>query len=154
MSNSPIFSALNYRRLFLSLIAILTLTLTLIFGNIHPLTAQTNQQHNSNINPPTVPVVLASRFQIKPEKRELFLDVATKALKPSRAEPGNISYGFYEDPNVPNSFIYFEEWKSREALAEHLQQPYAKAVVDNFPNLVQGSVDFKIYDIKSLTNSL
>ena len=121
-------------------------TITLILGKTYSLQAQTN--------PPTVPVVVASRFELKPEKREFFLDIATKAIAPSRAEPGNISYSFYEDPNVPNFFIYFEEWKSHKALKEHLQQPYTKAVVDNFPDLVQGDVDVKVYDIKAFSTTL
>lgn len=143
---------LNHRSLFSILMAV-ALGITLILGTSHQLKAQPNQGQSST-DQPIVPVVVASRFQIKPEKREFFLNVATKAIEPSRAEPGNISYSFYEDPNVPNSFIYFEEWKSRKALAEHLKQPYAKAVVDNFPNLVKGQVDFKVYDIKSLTTKL
>lgn len=136
---------LKSRDYFLIVITV-AFSITLIFGKTHSLQAQTNS--------PTVPVVVASRFELKPEKREFFLDVATKAIEPSRAEPGNISYSFYEDPNVPNSFIYFEEWKSHEALKEHLQQPYTKAVVGNFSDLVQGEVDVKVYDIKALTTKL
>lgn len=146
-------SKLKHSKFFLILMGVV-LSLTLILGKSPLLNAQPDQGQIDNSNQPSVPVLVASRFEIKPEKREVFLDVATKALESSRSEPGNISYGFYEDPNVRNSFIYFEEWKSREALAQHLKQPYAKAVVDNFPDFVKGTVDFKVYDIKSLTTKL
>lgn len=137
-------SKLKHSKFFLTLMGVV-LSITLILGKSPLLNARPDQEQI---------VVVASRFEIKPEKREVFLDVATKALESSCSEPGNITYGFYEDPNVRNSFIYFEEWKSREALAQHLKQPYAKAVVDNFPDFVKGTVDFKVYDIKSLTTKL
>jgi quinol monooxygenase YgiN len=101
-----------------------------------------------------VPLVLAGRYKIKPEKRERFLALAKAGLEPTRQEPGNISYNFYEDPNLPNSFIYFEEWQSREALAQHLQQPYITPLLNEFSELVDGKADVRVYDIKSLTYGL
>ena len=102
----------------------------------------------------SVPVVLAARFKIKPEKRELFLQLATATLEPTRAEAGSISYSFYEEANVPNSFIYFEEWKSREALAKHLEKSYVKNLVDKFPEMLDGELDVKVYDVDRLTKGL
>lgn len=101
-----------------------------------------------------VPVVLASRFKVKPEKRETFLKLATAALEPTRAEAGVISYSFYEEANAKNSFIYFEEWKSRAALEQHLNAPYVTRLLENFPNLLDGEANIKVYDIKSLSHGL
>jgi quinol monooxygenase YgiN len=101
-----------------------------------------------------VPVVLAGRYKIKPDRRERFLALANAGLEPTRQESGNISYNFYEDPNLPNSFIYFEEWKSREALAQHLKQPYITPLLNEFSELVDGKADVRVYDIQSLTYGL
>ena len=101
-----------------------------------------------------VPVVLAARFKIKPEKRNLFLQLAKATLEPTRAEKGVISYSFYEESSVPNSFIYFEEWKSREALAEHLKTPYTQRLIQQFPDMLDGEPNIRVYDIKSLTYGL
>ncbi|BAQ64219.1 hypothetical protein GM3709_984 [Geminocystis sp. NIES-3709] len=99
-------------------------------------------------------IVLAGRYKIKPEKRDRFLELAIIGLEPTRQEAGNISYAFYEEVGVPNSFIYFEEWQSREALMAHLQQPYITPLLEEFGDLVEGSADVKIYDIKSYTEGL
>ncbi len=104
--------------------------------------------------PVDVPVVLAARFKIKPGKRNLFLQLAKATLEPTRVEKGSISYSFYEESSVPNSFIYFEEWKSREALAEHLKTPYTQRLLKQFPNMLDGEPNIRVYDIKSLTYGL
>jgi quinol monooxygenase YgiN len=101
-----------------------------------------------------VPIVLAGRYKIKPEKRERFLQLANSGLEPSREESGNISYSFYEEAGTPNSFIYFEEWKSREALAEHLKQPYITPLIAEFSELVDGDANVRVYDIDRLTYGL
>lgn len=101
-----------------------------------------------------VPVVLAARFKIKPEKRELFLELATATLEPTRAEEGAISYSFYEESSAPNSFIYFEEWESRDALAKHLKTPYTQRLLDNFADMLDGEANIRVYDIKSMTYGL
>ena len=94
-----------------------------------------------------VPLVLGARFKVKPEKRDLFLGLATAALEPTRQEPGNISYSFYEEAEQTNSFIYFEEWKSRADLDIHLETPYTKALLDKFAEFVDGQPNIRIYDI-------
>jgi quinol monooxygenase YgiN len=98
-----------------------------------------------------VPVVLATRFKIKPEKRNLFLELATAMLEPVRQEQGSISYSFYEESTEPNSFIYFEEWKSREALAEHLEKPYTQRLLERFPEILDSEANIRVYDIENLT---
>ncbi|MGK7903929.1 MAG: putative quinol monooxygenase [Hormoscilla sp.] len=102
----------------------------------------------------SVPLVLSARFRVKPSKRSLFLRLATATLEPTRKEPGNISYSFYEESSDPNSFIYFEEWQSYEALATHLAQPYTQALLSRFNEIVDGEPKIRIYDIRGVTYEL
>jgi len=106
---------------------------------------------SSNVD---VAVVLAARFVVSEQERATFLALAGATLEPTRKEPGCISYAFYEDPGKENSFIYFEEWKSREALASHLKQPYVKALLDAFGGLLVGDADIRVYDIESMSSGL
>ena len=101
-----------------------------------------------------VPVVLAATFKVKPEKRELFVKLATATLKPTLAEPGCISYSFYEKYNILNTFLYFEEWKSRKALAEHLKKPYVQDLIERFDEILEDDPDIKVYDIARVTKGL
>lgn len=101
-----------------------------------------------------VPVVVAGKFKIKPEKRELFLKLATSIIEPTRKELGVISYSFYEESTIPNSFIYFEEWQSREALSQHLKADYTQQLLSVFPEIIDREPDIKVYDIAGLTYEL
>lgn len=110
-----------------------------------------NSQQDSNLN---LPLVVANRFEIKPEQRGLFLKLATAAIAPTRAEPGCISYGFYESSTEKNSFIYYEEWKDRAALAEHLQKPYVQPLFAQFSEILKGSLVVRVYTTNSVSNEL
>ncbi|MGD1807841.1 putative quinol monooxygenase [Dapis sp. BLCC M126] len=111
-----------------------------------------NQVSQVPIQPRTefmgLPVALSSRFVVKPEKREEFIKLATEATKQTRKEPGNLSYNVYEETTYPNSFIFFEEWKSRGSLDKHLATPYAQSIVDKFSELVEGEPSLRVYYIE------
>ena len=64
-----------------------------------------------------------------------YRDAAAKSL----AEPGCDSYTLTRDAENPNEFLLYETWKSTDALAEHLQQPYTKTFVGKFGDLLADS---------------
>ena len=101
-----------------------------------------------------VPVVLAGKYQIKPEKRQRFIELAKAGVEPTRAEPGNISYSFYEEEGVSNSFLYFEEWKNREALTHHLQQSYITPLLAEILDLVEEKPKVRVYVIEKVTHGI
>lgn len=97
-----------------------------------------------------LPLVLAARFKIKPAQRTAFLQLANVALKETVKETGVITYNLYEDTDTKNSFIFFEEWKSRQALDSHLQRNYTKNLLDKFPQLVDGEPSIKVYKVQGV----
>ncbi|MGF1485979.1 MAG: putative quinol monooxygenase [Prochloraceae cyanobacterium] len=147
---------------FQSFLSILTITViatacnssAFISNNSPKQVAKESDRERIQTQEVSVPVVLAATLKVKPEKRELFLKLATATLEPTRAEIGSISYSFYEESNVPNTFLYFEEWTSREALAKHLEKPYVKDLIDRFPEILEADPDVKVYDIDRVTQGL
>jgi len=95
-------------------------------------------------------VVLTGRFTVRPERKEEVIQLALSMFDPSRSEVGCISYNFYEDASRENSFLFFEEWKSQEALAEHFQTKHFHEFMQKFSNLIAGTPDIKIYEIAKL----
>ena len=84
----------------------------------------------------------------------IFLKLAGATLTPTRAKKENISYSFYEESIITNSFIYFEEWQSREALVEYLQQDYTERLLEKFSDMLDGEAHIRVYDIEYLTTRL
>ena len=101
-----------------------------------------------------VPLVLSVRFPIKPDQRERFLELSRAAVASTRKEPGCISYTFYEDGMVPNAFIFFEEWRSEEALVSHIKQPYIQPLLEAFPEILDGDVDLRRYYVSRVTHGI
>ena len=94
--------------------------------------------------------VIAGKFKVKPERRKEIVALAHSLFDLSRAEPGNISYNFYEDKGSENSFLFFEEWESQQAIDFHFQTPYFKEFMVKFPNMIVGEPQITIYEIKDV----
>lgn len=67
----------------------------------------------------------------------------------SNTEEGCISYGFFEDQITPGQFLFFEKWKSREAIGEHFEKPYFKDFAERFPAMIEGEATIEIHEIKT-----
>lgn len=115
-----------------------------------PAVEQKITQNSPNTDFSGLPLVLAARFRIKPEQRAEFLQLANVALKETVKETGVITYNLYEDTDTKNSFIFFEEWKSRQALDSHLQTNYTKSLLNRFPQLVDGEPSIKVYKVQGV----
>jgi quinol monooxygenase YgiN len=48
-------------------------------------------------------------------------------VKPTRTEPGCISYDVHQALDDKSLFVFYENWKSMEDLKKHLEMPYLKA---------------------------
>ncbi|MCC5636628.1 antibiotic biosynthesis monooxygenase [Nostoc sp. CHAB 5844] len=112
------------------------------------------QQAKTTLKKIDVPLVVAARFKIKPDKREEFIELSRSVLEQTIAEAGVISYSFYEDLNLQNHFIFFEEWQSREALEFHLNTPYLERLMQKFPEFINGEPNIRVYEINKVDYEL
>jgi quinol monooxygenase YgiN len=71
----------------------------------------------------------------KPEKREELLRILIAQVAPTRAEPGCVSYDFHCDAQDPCVFVFYENFRSRDALDKHLQMPYLRPLMDRVDEL-------------------
>jgi len=90
-------------------------------------------------------IIVEGKFRVKPEKREELLSLVSKLIKPSRKDPGSIRYYFMEDTFDKNSFLFFEEWLSKDSLDQHFETKHFKEFMKVFPNLVQEDLQIQIH---------
>jgi len=92
--------------------------------------------------------VIAGKFKVAPDRREDMIRLAVSLYEPSRAEPGCISYGFYEDQGCKGSFLFFEEWKDQAAIDVHCATPYFAKFMKEGPPMMDGTPSITVYEIR------
>jgi len=71
-------------------------------------------------------LILIAKFKTKPEFRTQMIELAKDAITPSNNEEGCMIYEFLQDPFDPDSFTFYEKWRSREDLELHFEEPHFK----------------------------
>ena len=79
----------------------------------------------------------------KPEKRSELLKILSSFVTPTRTEPGCINYDFHCDAEDPNSFVFYENFVSKQALDKHLAMPYLQPLIDRTDELLAKPVSIR-----------
>ncbi|RYC43224.1 putative quinol monooxygenase [Pectobacterium zantedeschiae] len=82
-------------------------------------------------------------------KAEFIADVTAtlkRVVSPSRQEAGNVQYDLHDVMDKPGSFVFFERWKDREALASHEQSSHFKSLLAELDGKTE-SVDIKLLNV-------
>ena len=63
----------------------------------------------------------------KPESIDLVESELKKFIAPTLKEEGCTAYDLHRDNNNPATFVFYEEWSSKDLLDKHLQSPHLTA---------------------------
>jgi quinol monooxygenase YgiN len=94
-------------------------------------------------------IVVVGRVQTDSDKRDALIRVGQAVAKASREEPGCISYRVYEDTELPNEFVFVEEWDSSESLRQHFATPHIGEFMQAIPAAIVAPPDVKFHTIAS-----
>jgi quinol monooxygenase YgiN len=73
----------------------------------------------------------------KPGKEQELLAALMACVEPTRKESGCIQYDLHESTDRPGHFLFYENWVSPEALAEHLRTPHLTRLQGLIPELLE-----------------
>ena len=79
----------------------------------------------------------------KAEKRSELLKILSSFVAPTRTEPGCINYDFHCDADDPNTFVFYENFVSKQALDKHLAMPYLQPLLDRVDELLARPVSIR-----------
>ena len=79
----------------------------------------------------------------RPETREQLLKILSSFVTPTRSEPGCVNYDFHCDAEDPNTFVFYENFTSPQALETHLAMPYLKPLIDHVDELLAKPVEIR-----------
>lgn len=79
------------------------------------------------MNDSTITVV--ARIVALPGEIDAMRSLLASLVAPTRAEPGCISYGFFQDAERATHFLSVERWASAAAAAAHMETPHIRAAL-------------------------
>jgi quinol monooxygenase YgiN len=71
-------------------------------------------------------IFIVLRADIRPEKRDEWLKGIADYTASVRAEPGNLSFDYYESGDTPNQFLIVERFRDGDAGAAHVATEHAQ----------------------------
>ena len=90
-------------------------------------------------------VVNATKIKVRPENRKELCLTISSLLNLIRDEPGCLEYKFYGESGNENSFLLVGEWRTPDALREHLDSNNFSILMGSILLLAEVStVDFKL----------
>ncbi len=70
-------------------------------------------------------------------------------VKPTRSEPGCISYDVHQAANEKSEFMFYENWKSMEDLEKHRETPHLKAYRQKVGSLLAKPIEVILFEMIS-----
>jgi quinol monooxygenase YgiN len=64
-------------------------------------------------------IIVSGAIVIDPANTERATELTSALMAATRAEPGNLTYGFYADIEQPGRYQLYEEWETQEAIDAH-----------------------------------
>lgn len=74
----------------------------------------------------TTPVTVVARMKAKPGREEALREALLALIPPTRQEPGCLQYDLHESTETSGTFVFLENWRSKEELDTHLTRPHLK----------------------------
>jgi quinol monooxygenase YgiN len=81
-------------------------------------------------------ILINLKIQIRPDRREEWLDRIARYTKACRDEPGCLSFNVYESIDAPNEFSIIESFASQDAGGAHVQTDHFKDFLVWFPTVI------------------
>ncbi|GMV61921.1 MAG: hypothetical protein AMXMBFR74_10900 [Parvibaculum sp.] len=92
-------------------------------------------------------IVITGAARVAEANRAEFEKVAERQVRLSREEPGNVSYGYYEDRMEPGRYFFYEEWRDRAAVDFHFAQTYCHEFMEATRRLAEMEPEIAIRDV-------
>ena len=66
-------------------------------------------------------------------------------IGPTRKEEGCINYDLHESAQEVGTFLFYENWRSKEDLDAHLAKPHIAAFIDKADDLLAEPIDIHLF---------
>ena len=81
-------------------------------------------------------ILIVLKIQIRPDRRDVWLERIAKYTAAVRDEPGSLSFDVYESVESPGEFCVVEGFESKAAGDAHVQTDHFKDFLVWFPTVI------------------
>jgi quinol monooxygenase YgiN len=89
---------------------------------------------------PAERVVLTAMVKAKPGQEETVKEALLGLVESTRKEPGCLCYNLHRSKVDKAQFLFYEQWASDEALANHRKTPHMKALKEKLKDRTEPGV--------------
>jgi quinol monooxygenase YgiN len=82
------------------------------------------------------PIHILARHFARPDTIDEVRRILLSLIEPSRAEPGCLKYGLFQNADDPTDFTFVETFASEDALKVHAAAPYIAGLGPQLKDLV------------------
>lgn len=90
-------------------------------------------------------IKIVAKMPVDPENVEKFIALASELIEASRKEAGNICYSLNADKKDPNTLVFTECWKDKEAIRFHNQTEHFTRILPQLKALCCADPSSELY---------
>ncbi len=91
-------------------------------------------------------IIVHGQFSLHEHSIEKFLALFDAMRTTTIAEPGNLAYRLYRGIDSTPSFLIIEQWRSREALTDHLHADHTQGTSADLVDCLAAAPVLEIFD--------
>ena len=91
-------------------------------------------------------VTVTARIKAKEGMEERVREELISLVDPTRSESGCITYDLYRDNENKSLFMFYESWKSKGDLEQHLQKTYINHFMEKADELLAEPVTISLWE--------
>ncbi len=90
-------------------------------------------------------LILVATLTAKPGLGDQLGDRLSTLVEPTRGEAGNLGYVLHRARDDGNTWMLYENWRSKEDLDAHFEAPYLQAFLQAAPALLAKEMDLTFF---------
>lgn len=90
-------------------------------------------------------IKIVAKMPVAPENVEKFVALASELIEASRKEEGNICYSLNADKKDPNTLVFTECWKDKEAIRFHNHTEHFTRILPQLKDLCCADPSSELY---------
>jgi quinol monooxygenase YgiN len=101
----------------------------------------------SKVKDPTKPFALLVTFKVKAGNEKKFEEAFAPALLATRKEPGCAAYYLNRDPDEPNTYVMYEQFKGVAGLEAHMKEKHTQTLLATVIPMCEGEPKIKVLSV-------